>query len=201
MTNVEENLKYARAVASKYTLGAPRSSVDWQDAFSVASEALLEAAETWDPERGVVFPVYAWRVMANAVIKARKAERFRSTIETRDEETPAAEVFESPEDALIAAEERARGAKRLEKLGSKRESVEKVLLGETRPGRSFNVGRIALEAGVRISSAAAMVQEPLDSRARSARWYSRLSPEKRKARNDAKNAGRRAARAARAEAA
>jgi hypothetical protein len=79
---IEANLKYARAAATKYTLGAPEKSPQWQDAFSAACEALVEAADAFDPSRGTVLNTIAWPRMMRAIQRLREGEKKRWALET-----------------------------------------------------------------------------------------------------------------------
>jgi RNA polymerase sigma factor (sigma-70 family) len=217
---IETHLKYARGVASKVTLRAPRSSEAWQDAFQAASLALVEAADAFDPSRGASFITLAWPRMLRAAQRLRIKEKARWDVETTalnrtvdgeghelEAGTKAqfrAHLSASPEELLIAAESRAAGADRLARLGGKdREVVERVLDGRG-PGEHvvLNAAKLAERAGLRVAASDRPVRKKLDPaeshRQRSRRWYARMSPEQREKRNADKRAAARRAREQRA---
>jgi RNA polymerase sigma factor (sigma-70 family) len=218
---VEENLKFARAVATRRSLGAPRESYSWKEAFSVACEALIKAADTWRPGRGASFPAYAWLLMNREVSDARQKESSTWRVETcarhdrhgdpddgaagaaqgrdslAESDEYRAELVPSPEELLLEAQERARAQDRLSRLPfAQRRTVEDVLAG--RAHAPLNLEKIAASVGLKLPSNALPERAPLSPPERSARWYSRLTPEQKEARLQKKRERARKSREARA---
>jgi hypothetical protein len=214
---IEANLKYARGAATKYSLRAPRSSAQWQDAFSAASEALCRAAEKYDPSRGASFSTFAWPYLKRAVLGLREGEKRHYTLQTtarhsratfqdapaecRDHEVEhdefEAALVPSPEDQMLAAEARAQALRRLSRVSFvERRTIEAVLDGKSTGKGRLPALRLAQSGGVRVPASLLKNRLALSGAARNARWYSRLSPEKKAERNEAKNERRRQARAA-----
>jgi hypothetical protein len=216
---IEANLKYARGAATKYSLRAPRSSAQWQDAFSAASEALC-------PGCGEVRPL-ARRLLLHvrlAVSEARGPRPAREREEALHAETTARHSFRddcgtaapsdardqsaerdefeaalvpSPEDQMLAAEARAQALRRLARVSFvERRTIEAVLDGKSTGKGRLPALRLAESGGVRVPASLLKNRQRLSGAARNARWYSRLSPEKKAERNEAKNERRRQARAA-----
>jgi RNA polymerase sigma factor (sigma-70 family) len=213
---IEANLQYAKGAASKYgPFGRDYSSPEWQDAYAAACEAMVKAASTYDPSRAS-FATHAWPRMKQAILRMRAGEKRRASVETmrrhalepksydgfekdqlEDRDEFHAELVESPEDLMLAAEEKRAARERLSRLPFRaRRVVETVLDGGSlgTGSHALNAAKIALEAGVRVPASAIPEKKPLSGAARSARWFARLSPEKRAARQEAKNARRRLAR-------
>jgi RNA polymerase sigma factor (sigma-70 family) len=213
---IEANLQYARGAASKYgPWGRDHSSPEWQDAYAAACEAMVKAASTYDPSRAS-FVTHAWPRMKQAILKMRVGEKKRAALETKgrhasepksyeglvraaleDSDEFHADLVESPEDLMLAAEEKRNARERLSRLPFReRRVVETVLDGGSlgTGSHALDAVKIALKAGIRVPASLVPEKKPLSGAARSARWFARLSPEKRAARQEAKNARRRLAR-------
>lgn len=195
-TLIESHLRFASIAASKFTLGARRETPAWEDAYSTACIALVEAADAYDPSRGAKFLTFAWPRMKRAIQELRRVEMLgwereslaRHALEEdgRDHVAEADEfragLSVTPEDLLLEGGDRHRGAELLERLPAReREIVETVLadrpLHGGRPGTQ--VVRIAAAAGLHVSPP----KESFDFSAhRCQRWYRRLTPEQREER-------------------
>lgn len=211
-TLIESNLRYAEAAATRYTLGAKRNSVQWKDAFSVACEALVRAADGWRADGGASFAGYAWQAMKNAIYTARLGEKKRWSLETTarhgnagnlgsegaitttpgdardsraEKDEYRAALSDSPEDLLIEAQERALGQDRLRRVSeSGRDVVEAVLEGRSlKQWDRLDPAKLAAQAGVRVPASMIPEKKNMTAAERSRRHYARMSPEKRAEKN------------------
>lgn len=181
---IRDSLKYARAAASRYTLQAPRQSAEWQDAFSCACVALVEAAKLYDPSFGTLLGTFAWPRMRRAILRMRESQKARWGNEDQAARAEEGAAAPSPEDLLERAEREVEVSSRLGALSPEgRSYVLDVLDNRPRLGKR-SAKALCLEAGVRPSASdLPKAAEPLSQSARGARWFARLSPEKREARN------------------
>lgn len=197
---VESHLSYARAAASRFTKGAPRTSTEWQDAYSTAYLALVEAADIYEPERGTKFITIAWRRMEWAI----KNERVRGGLRkkgrafTGNSEAAQAQLDnamrsdETPETLYVSEEERAAGAARLKRALSvatpeQKEIIESVLEGRPANGnalRHIQAQRIALAAGVNVK--VQKRERRLTQAERQKRYEANWSPEQKERRREQK---------------
>lgn len=220
---IEENLKWARIAASKYTLRAPVSSTAWSDAYSVACEALVKAAKRYDPAKGASFSTFAWPLMKRAIQKMRIKEKRHFSVESiavsslyaecvhgaemedaigaERRSALLAECAPSPEDLLLEAEETARARERLARLPfAKRVRVEAVLDGVVVRG-PIGAVKLAAQAGVRVPASAIPEKKKLTGAERQQRYHARLSAEVKLERSRTQEARRQAKAQAHQEAA
>lgn len=146
---IADHVHLAEVIASKVCFGRRPDDPHWQDVHSAALEALVKAANAFDPARGTAFSTLAWPRLLRAAQRVRIRERAHYQQETaarhsrEDDGNPAAErdlwaesdeyragLSVSPEELLLQAEARELGEDRLRRLPPElREKVEVVLDG------------------------------------------------------------------------
>lgn len=71
---VEENIRLASKVASKFRRNYARYNMNWEDAYSTACLGLVQAALTYDPNHGKA-SVYLWRGCELAILMELRTRR------------------------------------------------------------------------------------------------------------------------------
>jgi RNA polymerase sigma factor (sigma-70 family) len=206
---ITEHLHLAKVIARK-RMGRAPSLEQYEDAVGAGTIALCQAAQAFDPNRGVKFVTFAWVAIERAVLKHRMAQKRIFEHETRALDAPVYEedgdsyslldltnierneLQADAEELLIQAEERARGQARLARLSPEsRVRVEALLADEGQAQLGWK--QISREAGVRVGSRDVPVKGPPMTRAERQKRYEQRNN---RAVNDRKNAARRAKNAA-----
>jgi RNA polymerase sigma factor (sigma-70 family) len=109
---VTANLGLAYAVVDR--LGIRRRTAAYDDAVQAASLALVEAADRFDPSRGVTFATFCWQAVsgaakdslsAEAVVHVPPKQRARGSRTSTVEALPDALVDDTAEARLVALDE------------------------------------------------------------------------------------------------